>query len=618
MASDIEMIPNLESPPPVDDDEEPPHHEAIVVEDTDSSHPPDPPSTPPLQYGEASTSSSSSSSSAGDITPVASKGKRSKPTSATKPAPTATGAKPKSKAAAPRSPSPSPPPPPPPRPPLQTIRLDIKLGGPDHYEVNISSLAKESGQRAATPVVQDIKPDSTDDSHSEGDDEGDGKPKKRKRKKANATDYYDTTDPFIDDSELAVDERTYFAQTKQQGFYVSSGQVALLDVPAQKKPKSKKINILNPAASVSQALQAASLPPSLAPLSLNNPSSSRSLLNEPTTPQKPTAEGTRDSPIALLSDNEDDRSSTSGTKRKPEGDPSSLLNGLSSSNGGTSKKKRKTEIQPFHPDLMPLLEELKAAIARENWEQKGKFPPAMKPLLSQVALKAIILGDYNENFFNLMPRLFPYNKFTMTKLIKRTIWREHTNLLVQRQNAILEELAELAKEGFPKAKEEWEKNVLAWEKRQERAKAEADGGGPINPVNSVEGTPVPDATPTNGSTALPPRDDPGNETGIEHDDVTGQTASAKGAKDTHPPQKRYRLTDTMKTDIWQLVCLSNECCRIENEKNQLEGSNQVVSDQGVRKALYQKIVACFPDGWLSSGQISREVSVMKKKLEKDE
>jgi hypothetical protein len=40
--------------------------------------------------------------------------------------------------------------------------------------------------------------------------------------------YYDLGDPFIDDSELAVDERTFFAQTKQQGFYVSSGEVALL------------------------------------------------------------------------------------------------------------------------------------------------------------------------------------------------------------------------------------------------------------------------------------------------------------------------------------------------------------------------------------------------------
>jgi hypothetical protein len=40
--------------------------------------------------------------------------------------------------------------------------------------------------------------------------------------------YYDTNDPFIDDSELALDQRQYFAQTKQQGFYVSSGEVALM------------------------------------------------------------------------------------------------------------------------------------------------------------------------------------------------------------------------------------------------------------------------------------------------------------------------------------------------------------------------------------------------------
>ena len=83
------------------------------------------------------------------------------------------------------------------------------------------------------------------------------------QKKNVASEYYDTTDPFIDDSELAVDERQFFAQTKQQGFYVSSGEVALLkdkyvfsssffpNLFAQhryrssrtpKKPKSKKIS----------------------------------------------------------------------------------------------------------------------------------------------------------------------------------------------------------------------------------------------------------------------------------------------------------------------------------------------------------------------------------------
>ena len=31
-----------------------------------------------------------------------------------------------------------------------------------------------------------------------------------------------------------------------------------------------------------------------------------------------------------------------------------------------------------------------------------------------------------------------------------------------------------------------------------------------------------------------------------------------------------------------------------------------MSEQGLRKALYQKIVAAFPEGWMSSGQVSRE------------
>ena len=34
----------------------------------------------------------------------------------------------------------------------------------------------------------------------------------------------------------------------------------------------------------------------------------------------------------------------------------------------------------------------------------------------------------------------------------------------------------------------------------------------------------------------------------------------------NPPAKRYRLTDAMKAIIWELVVISNECCRLENEK----------------------------------------------------
>ena len=63
----------------------------------------------------------------------------------------------------------------------------------------------------------------------------------------------------------------------------------------------------------------------------------------------------------------------------------------------------------------------------------------------------------------------------------------------------------------------------------------------------------------------------GNDTGMEIDDpqsvsAGGGKGSAFAARDANPPQKKFRLTDRMKEKIWDLVCLTNEMCRIENEK----------------------------------------------------
>ncbi|KIP05958.1 hypothetical protein PHLGIDRAFT_91452 [Phlebiopsis gigantea 11061_1 CR5-6] len=454
------------------------------------------------------------------------------------------------------------------------------------------------------------------------------KPKKRRKRKNAAQEYYDTSDPFIDDSELAVDERTFFAQTKQQGFYVSSGQVALLtDKAPAKKPKSRasKKFILPPSVSISAALSNATLPPALsAPLSTSssklnsgNKMPISKVMNETNSSSAPPGPskmaksessdgfGTKDSPIPL-----DDEaptyittSPTSGMKRKVSVDESFLASGSVASVDGENKKRKKTvQIKAFPPELEALIDELKDAIGKESWTVKGKFPQTLKPLLSRVALKAIVLNEYNDNFFNLMPKIFPYNRFTMTKLIKRTVWRDHTNILVERQNVLLGELKKLADDGFAKAQDEWERSVGMWERRQTVRTDGQDGLAPPTggQAASAEGTPSLD-----------------DGADMDVDDALHPNGKQPSAKDAHPPAKRYRLTDQMKGIIWALVCLSNECCRIENEKNELENNHQIVSDQGVRKTLYQKIVACYPEGWLSSGQISREVSVMKKKYERD-
>jgi hypothetical protein len=94
--------------------------------------------------------------------------------------------KPKSSKARARSPSPTPPPA---QAPLETIRLDITLGGPDNYEVDVSALAKATGQRLATPLPAVVKQyENESDSDGEGGapesgmrtDDGDGEKKGRK------------------------------------------------------------------------------------------------------------------------------------------------------------------------------------------------------------------------------------------------------------------------------------------------------------------------------------------------------------------------------------------------------------------------------------------------------
>ncbi|KAG2064926.1 hypothetical protein BDR04DRAFT_1109359 [Suillus decipiens] len=486
--------------------------------------------------------------------------------------------KPKSKAQRPRSPSPTPPPPPPP--PLQTIRLQINLGGPDNYEVDIATLAKTTGQRQPTPP-----PPKADTSDSEGED--DGEPKKKKKKHA-TSEYYDVNDPFIDDSELNIDNRTHFAQTKQQGFYVSSGEVALMkDSRTPKKPKSKKV----PAEGGATA----------------GPSKTHAK-----------EEGTKEHPISLLGEDKVNKKRKNYTVIEDNG-----------------KKRKVVDIRDFHSELQLAIEDLKSAISKESWDVKGKFPPSIKPILADVALKAVNLGEYDEDFFNLMPVLFPYNRFTMTKLIKRTIFADHLKILIDRQDELLQQLAGLTKEGFSKAQEEWEKSVVAWERRKEKAKNESEAGAASasTPGASVDAAHHDDGAGSgidgdnvrvDGDKTL--ADGAGTDGGAGAgtdgggpgaDDNAPGTNKPDGTRDAHPPAQKYRLTEAMKAIVWQLVMLSNECCRLENEKNELDGSNALVSEQGSRKILYQKIVAAFPSGWLNSGQLSREVSSLKKKYEKE-
>ena len=49
----------------------------------------------------------------------------------------------------------------------------------------------------------------------------------------------------------------------------------------------------------------------------------------------------------------------------------------------------------------------------ESFEPKSKFPPNLKAPVHTIAVKALELGQYSDDFFQAMADIFPYNLFTM-------------------------------------------------------------------------------------------------------------------------------------------------------------------------------------------------------------
>lgn len=534
--------------------------------------------------------------------------------------------KPKSTQAPKHAKADSPPPQLPVRPPPQpTVRLEFFIDDPEQYEVDVLALAKGTGQRLPTPP-----PPEKDSSDSDDDDEPpeppaqvvaglDGvepgaAPKRRRRRNRD----YDLDDPFIDDVDLAIDERTHFAQTTLQGFYVSAGDVALVEQStpppshytggnAYGNPNNPNNTFGGPNGGLSSTKRGPGRPPKRASGPLSATLIARTLLSYPLG-DKHHDDVRAQAAIAASMDlgagiglgidpheqtatppfgtGDADGTNGNGHKRKREASPPA--------DGADPKRRKLGATGSFHPELQVAIENLQAAIKKHDFAIKGKFPPDLKPILTDVAIQAITVGDYNDNFFNLLPTIFPYNRFTMMKLTKRLVYKDHVRLVHERQNVLLEELKKLVDEGFENAESEYHRNVAMWEEKKARRKTEGGVG-----MEGVEHTGP--AAPTQAPVAAPDIDHEGDDEGDDDKDKA--------------PGQRYRLNEAMRGYLWALVQLSNEVCTLTNDKNFLEGSKEVVSEQSQRKELYKKVLQAFPDGWMNTGTISREVSMMKKKME---
>ncbi|KAB5593744.1 Ubinuclein central domain containing protein [Ceratobasidium theobromae] len=536
--------------------------------------------------------------------------------------------------------------PPAPPPPMRTVRLEWALPRPgtaehnDAYAVSIRDMARDTGQRPVSPVALPVPIDS-DDEGTKGDTsavEGGKEVKRRRRKRREELSEYDLSDAFIDDSDLQRDARTHFAQTKQQGFYVSSGEVALVKDKVAAKPRKRisnapskplskvaatkaaqrvqsNISVSNLAAALPQPMLTSGAPvyprtPSppipLPPISTpaNDPSFKPDLVQLSSfISDTPGPDDSRTSPIALDTEpwnqsignttrgSDVFNTSSAGTKRQrtetngtgTAGGSGAVTPSGAGPNGEAKAKKRKAVVdtEPFSSELEAQLRILHEEIKSYSWENKAKFPPALKPRLVEVATEALERGEYNENFFNYLPKIFPYNRFTMLKLTRRLMYPTHSERLRKRCDDLLAELKELVDQGLQAQESLHAAALEAWENKKATALAKWE-----EEMQQAQSNHVPQEQ-------LPSR------------------------PEIPMPQKRYRWNDPIKENVWQQVCLCNEIAALANETHGFDQSlAPKMSEQSLRKNLYQKIVGVFPEGWLTSNLISREVSEMKRKEKK--
>ncbi|KAE8196311.1 hypothetical protein CF335_g4889 [Tilletia laevis] len=286
-----------------------------------------------------------------------------------------------------------------------------------------------------------------------------------------------------------------------------------------------------------------------------------------------------------------------------------------SSATGANGKKNRYPCRPVDPKLAQAFEELRSVVLKEPFEVKTKFPAYLKPPLVRTAKLALELGEYNDNFFNWLPTIFPYNRFTMMKLTKREFFEEHTAYYRDLQEENLAALKKLIDKSLPVQKLEHELAVKRWHEA-----GGADGGGSNSKAaggpsknHGAGGDRSSPLTPIRAAIAgaAAPAEEQDEEEGPEA--AAGKAEGGNGEE----PVKRWRWTEEMRAHLHTCITAENAMVELQNEKMSLENTNKTASDMARRKALYKRISAFWTDeGWTSSSVISREYTKTKNRYEK--
>lgn len=178
----------------------------------------------------------------------------------------------------------------------------------------------------------------------------------------------------------------------------------------------------------------------------------------------------------------------------------------STCSGAKSRKVRQRSLFPPAQPLTHLLTSRKPH-KTESFEVKNKFPPRLRPILINVALHALALGEYDDSFFAVLPTIFPYNLFTMKKLVKREIFPRLMENHTEDQSKHFATIENGIAETLQKQRAEFEQSHREWEAGLQEKEGAVDEKRKKMEAESLKQDADEDA-PESGKAAMPTSDAP--------------------------------------------------------------------------------------------------------------
>ncbi|CEG72512.1 hypothetical protein RMATCC62417_08061 [Rhizopus microsporus] len=246
------------------------------------------------------------------------------------------------------------------------------------------------------------------------------------------------------------------------------------------------------------------------------------------------------------------------------------------------KKKKGTEVPPLLPldsELEAVINRIREGASKESFENKAKFPESLKPAVLEAGLISFRRNPILDvNLIHHLMTCLPYNRFTLRKFITTKSGQMRVDELQQEIDELAIKLKQTIDKMMPAQQQMHEARVAALKqaKAVKVATAAANNNGFID-VDALE----PDEE-------LEP-------------------------KFKYTDEVRQILYDIMKADE-QSTLISNLITQYRNGANNTKDAEKLVAEGKARKLMYQRLLSCWPDGWMNTYEISRQYNLYKNKI----